>query len=310
MQQSETEKLEQIIHLSKTKSFSLPDASFYKKADKNHLWAPESITPWFYLPTYKKMSKPLQRRYNQLYALGINEIFTLFESDFVFQILSRLKEKNKLSDKQKIALHYFCQEEVKHSEMFKQLNLSVEPEKYKNETYILINKRSKWGKKFLQMITHWPHFFLMWVWMAIFFEERTVMYAKEYLKDPETQLSPVFKEIHKLHMIEETRHVQMDEILINLFYKKSNFFIKKIAAVMFKKIIADFSAPRKMSYSIAEILKQEFTDTISIAQIEDILNELPLLKNNSDFQNKMFGEQAAPRTRALTLQYPELAGIL
>lgn len=310
MQQTESEKLEQIIHLSKTKSFALPTTEYLSSVQSHHHWAPESITPWFYLPVYTQMSAKLRLRYNQLYALGINEIFTLFESDFVHKILSQLRTEKQMSPLQKEALKYFCEEEVKHSEMFRRLNSAVSPKEYEKDSYRLIHRRSQFGKKILEMITKWPHFFLMWVWMAIFFEERTVMYAKEYIKDSSPLLSPVFKEVHKLHMIEEMRHIQMDELLIDLFYKKSNWFRRKIAALMFKKVIADFSAPRRMSYSIAEILRKEFQDSESQKLIQIALEQLPTLKTNTQFQEKMFGDQAAPRTRALTLQFPELAGIL
>lgn len=311
MQQTETEKLEQIIHLSQTKSFVMPSFDFMTSANINHFWIPEKATPWFYLPSYAKTNPDVKKRLNQLHAMGVNEIFSLFEEEVIFKILKNLRTKNKrLTNLQQQAIDFFCSEELKHSEMFHLLNLAVAPEYYKNERFYLIKNRTRMSQILIRWMTEFPNIFLIWVWMGIFFEERTLMYAKEYIQDKSTSLSPVFKEIHRLHLIEETRHVQMDEIFVDLFYRNAHPLLKKISAMTFKKMIHDFSNPKRLTRSVAEVLKREMTDTETEKQMNQLLSELPTLHQNVDFQRQMFGDQAAPRTRALILQFPELAGIL
>jgi len=311
MQQTEQNKLEQIIHLSQTKSFAMPSLDFMSSVDVNHFWIPEKATPWFYLPSYANTNFAVKKRLNQLHAMGVNEIFSLFEEEVIFKILKKLRSQNThLTNLQQQAIDYFCSEELKHSEMFHRLNLAAAPQYYQSERYYLIKNRTRVSQVLIRWMTEFPNVFLIWVWMGIFFEERTLMYAKEYIQDKSALLSPVFKEIHRLHLIEETRHVQMDEMFVDLFYRNAHPLLKKISAITFKKIIRDFSSPKRLTRNIAEVLKTEMTDAQTEKQINQLVSELPTLSQNTDFQKQMFGQEAAPRTHALILQFPELSGIL
>src|SRR4051812_38125006 len=72
--------------------FELPKKEFYSAIDRNNLWFPEELTVWWHLKSYSSLSRAAKLRYNQLYSVSVNEIFGIFERDFLAPILTRLSD--------------------------------------------------------------------------------------------------------------------------------------------------------------------------------------------------------------------------
>lgn len=188
--------------------------------------------------------------------------------------------------------------------MFEQLNQAAAPDFYRTSAYFISTQANQLGLHLLSLVSRWPHVFAVWVWFAVYFEERTIFYSKQYLKKGPRPLCKVFTEVHRLHMLEEVEHVQLDEILVSEFYQPLGFFKKQLCSFMFKKVIQSFSAPRRTSMIIAKLLKQEFPNDHYF--VEKCLQELPKLKKCQEFQNLYFGPKAAPRTWKLLKKHPEM----
>jgi hypothetical protein len=296
--QEQTNTLERVIHLSETKKVEVPDRSFYVGISREHFWSPKTINPWFYLPSYSKLPSEVQLRYNQLHALCVNEIFCYFEQGFIKIILkNKLNEEfGKNGDLLAKAMGFFCDEEDRHTEMFWRLNESAAPEFYPSRKFQFIDTESFSAKARDFVVMNFTSMLLFWVWVAIFFEERTLMYSVEYAKKNHENLSPQFKFIHEQHMIEEARHVQMDEIFIELFFRDQSWFKQKIGALMFEKVLSDFSVPKRSTKKIVQFLKKEFNSSEIHAQIDACVAELPLLATHQEYRRLFFGPASAPRT--------------
>lgn len=253
----------------------------------------------------------MRRRYNQIYALAVNEIFSIFEKELLVPILTKQVQRNQEDPLYARALRWFCEEEDKHAEMFRRLNRAAEPQFYqqkKNSPYFLSKDANPLGYALVQLIRSQPDWLSVWIWISVYFEERTLIYSKFYLKKDQTHLSAVFREVHKLHMLEELYHVELDEVIIDRFYKSRSVFNKKVAAFIFDLVLQSYSAPRRMSQAIAQILQREFPACHT--EIRACLEELPQLKNRKEYQKQFLGETAAPRTWKLMRQQPEMQRLI
>lgn len=304
--------LDEIIYLAKNKSFTIPSVESFRNIRQDLFWSPEVITPWFYLESYHQLPKEIKLRYNQYYALAVNEIFALFETDFLVKAMDHLLlkiENNSEHQKLKEALTFFRDEEFKHSEMFWRLSEGAASELYPQRDYQFVNKASWIGRRILNVVTKFPDFFLMWVWMAIFFEERTLMYSKRFIDGARNfnQLEANFTLAHRLHLIEEVRHVHTDQILLEHVYDHQPMHKRTLAGLMMKRMVKDFASPRRMSYVIADKLEVEFSEFKNYRS--NLFKELPGLSKNQEFHKMLFGPEATERTRTLMEFYPEFNGI-
>ncbi len=296
-------ELGQLNQISSTKSFEIPQPETLR-ASRFEKWSPDSIAPWTYLPAYQNLTDDMKLRYNQLHALTVNELFIWFEQKLLLPILSRLIDQSDQDLEFKLACQIFYKEEVKHSEMFRRLSKSSAPELYKKTDFYFFNSRFSISRWLMETSLKFPQTMSTWCWILIFFEERTLMYSKEYLK-AKGQVSGVYSKVHHLHMIEEARHVQLDKYFIEKMYTGASDLNRKITAYIFGKVLESFSSPKRMSMAIAERMKMEFVRPEEHLMIDQIALELPMLKDNLDFKLQFFGIESTEGTFNLMSKYPE-----
>lgn len=284
----------------------MPTQEFLSELSNRDLWFPETATVWSYLESYKRLSREVQVRYNQLYSLGVNEAFSVFEENFLMKALQRVGRDPRLNHKLKQDLEDFCEEEHRHSCMFQDLNRQADPGMYAKNPYVLSQMANQKGIWALELCGRFPMLLGVWVWIAVYFEERTILYAKKFVKD--TNVSPIFKEIHRRHMMDEVHHVKLDEQLIEQFYKPLGSLKKRLAVRMFQSLLESYSSPKRMSLAIARVLKSEFP--LHTESVDECLKELPSLKMNRTFQRDFLGPEAAPRTWRLMNQQPEMHSLI
>lgn len=295
---------------SKSKSFLEPDESFYVGVDSSKNWFPEALSPWYYLSGYSLLKPEVRRRYNQLYAVATNEVFAVFEVDFICRILKKIGKNNNLDPVFLESLQRIDLEEEKHARIFHRLNRAAAPEyyNYKAGGRFFASKADGIGVTLLNLVSRFPNFFGVWVWIALIFEERSILYSKFYQNLNDELVDSKFRDVHRLHLIEEVNHVKLDEELVGEFYLKLPIWKRYLTRIFLKRILNSFRSPRRMSKAIAEVLKIEFPDQAN--EINKCLNELPKLRQNSSFQNLLFGSSAFKRTRKLLKTCPELSDLV
>lgn len=271
-------------------------------------WFPEDASPWFYLQSYKQLPDDVRRRYNQLYALGTNEVFAIFESDFISEILYKKIELPGLDPIFKNVVRSFCEEEIKHAEMFHQLNGIADAKLYSKSRIALSRSANPAGLFALYLMKKMPDILGAWIWLSFFLEERSLLYSKLYMHPRNDHLNAAFREAHKLHLLEENYHVQLDEVIIDTFYKPLSMWKRKLAAWMVGRLVKSFMKPRRLSLSIAGVLKNEFP--YAVKAIDACIAELPSLATHAEFHQMTLGTSATARFRAMLSKFPEMKGVL
>lgn len=297
----------QIIKTYKHNRFLIPSAEEMKSYSFDDYWFPEELSPWFYLKSYNQLSANLKKRYNQLYALGTNEVFALFESDFISEILEKKVKEEKHPSAFTDLMKNFCEEEIKHARMFHQLNKIADPKLYHKNSLVLSKSANPLGIAILFFMKKMPDLMGAWIWISLFLEERSLMYSKYYMQKNNQHLNPTFREIHRLHMLEENYHVQLDEVIIEKYYMPLSQWRKKLSAWMLYRFVFSFKKPKRLSYCIAEILKNEFPNEKH--SIQSCLEELPHLQNHLEFQKMSLGYDATHRLKKLLDKFPEMKSV-
>lgn len=294
----------------KSNRFRLEELNLDLKPRAHEFWFPEHVTPWFYLRGYAGLSREMRLRYNQLYALGTHEGFIALELDFLYPILKEICASGVLGAAETEAFMNFADEEKKHAEMFLLMNKTAAPDFYRDSNYYLTTYDGMKPFFWMHLISKNWKLMGVWIWLALFFEERTIMYSKEYLRSRTPDLSPLFVQAHRLHMLEEIYHVQLDEVLVERFYEPLGFFRKRAAARMLQGVIRSYLSPRRLSISIAKVLKTEFPDPTAAHAIETCMQELPSLSGNAAFKKQFFGPDATKRVLRLLQKHPEMKPIV
>lgn len=274
----------------------------------DNLWFPEEASPWFYLTSYCRLPISVRQRYNQLYALGTNEVFAIFESEFISQILLKKMKSPDFDPVFKNVVLSFCEEEIKHAEMFHQLNDVADAALYSKSKIALSRKANPVGLFALYLMKKAPDWLGAWIWLSFFLEERSLLYSKLYMQPKNEHLNSAFREAHKLHLLEENYHVQLDEVLIEAFYKPLSGWKRRLAAWMVGVCVKSFMRPRRLSLSIANVLKKEFPNDAAV--INQCLSELPTLAHNKNFHEVTLGVSATHRFRTMLAKFPEMKSVL
>jgi hypothetical protein len=221
--------------------------------------------------------------------------------------LEKILEGADVSPPLREALEHFIAEERKHTAMFWRTLEKSEPSWYQRRRFRLFNI-SPVQQFMLDMVLRHPRIFLVWVWAAIFFEERTVDYCRRYRRAakeaPET-LDPLYLQVHEFHFKDEVRHYQLDQHLLAWLYQPQPRWKKLLSARMFQALMRGYVFPRRTSASILTVLGREFPELRS-SVIPALRRELPGIGLSPAFHRMAFSRAAVPKTLALFAAYPEL----
>jgi hypothetical protein len=291
-------------------AYGLEDLDWSRPVDRNRLWSPEHIAPLYYLPTYAELSAEEKRRYNQLFAMGVCEQFIWLEEHLLVNTLRKVSAKHNPPPALKEALGHFIEEELKHTRMFWRMLEKSEPEWYAVRAFRLYNI-SPLQQAVLDMVLKLPDVFLIWIWTAIFFEERTVDYCRHYLaarKADPGAIDPTYVQVHEFHFKDELRHYQLDQHLLEWMYDPRPRWKKRLAARMFQSLMRSYVFPHRTSHRVLDVLGREFP-RLRAEIIPRLIRELPEIGRSRAFHRMAFSREAVPKTMALFAEYPELDGL-
>jgi len=269
------------------------------------LWAPPELSPLSYLPSFRRLTPPQQVRYNQLFALGVAEQFIWFESAVLGRILGGVLRDLRGSSLVE-EIERLLADENRHSEMFWRLLQAAAPDLYPERRFQFLKPGLLQGL-FIRVTAAHPRLNPAWIWMAVFFEERTLDYSRHHAETT-AELHPGFALAHRLHLQDEVRHVPMDLRLLTHLYDPEPSWKKWWARVVVTKVLRTLASPRLISRRILERMGREFPN-LERDRVRQLLSELRGLRWNRDFLEMGFGESAVPRFRELLARYPEMRGV-
>ncbi len=302
------DKLNQLNSQSEKNFFDIDDMDWSQKVDHTIDWVPEEMNYLSYLPSYQRLEEKYRIRYNHLYALSVCEQFVWLEKNLLAGILTDGMSTHDLPKELATGMEHFYTEEEKHGEMFWRTLEKAEPDWYLNNRTFKIFKTNFLQDLFFSMITKYNTVFLVWIWLALFFEERTLDFSKKYQKNymnNKSKLDFNFWQVHYFHLKDEIRHCQMDEIFLAQYYNSAPKWKRSLCGHMFNKLIAAYLAPHRNAKRMLNILQEEFPELKESPIINNLISELPLLKLDENFQEIVLGKKAIGGTLKLMAKYDE-----
>lgn len=285
-------------------AFELDQAAWGQGVDRERQWFPERFTPLAHCEVYQELRPEERRTYNQLYAQATNEQFILLEEGFLIRFAARMLATNRLPAELQEALVGFVEEEVKHTEMFRRLNRLADPERYakRDFSFVQVGRAEEWG---LELMSRHPQLFAFWCWGALIFEEKTVDYYRQYQRHAREQadapLDPLHEEIHRLHALDEVRHVQIDMHLIQHIYDPRGSWVRGLNSRVIRRLLGAYTRPKRAGQRLVEELCRlhpRLADRLPAMRSQ-------LLALGQEWQALTYSRKNAPQTFSMFDAYPE-----
>ena len=288
--------------LRSKQGYDLNDLDLSRGVDHSCFFVPEEMSHLFYSPAYQLLGPNDRLVYNQVTGLALCEQFIFLEDHILAPMIrSLLRSKSVLiSPPLRAHLERFLDEEAKHGEMFWRVLEAAAPEKYpRRKLRYAMSVSSLMMEKLLLAM---PLTLVAWIWLAMFFEERTVHIARLYRRA--TNVCPVFQRAHHLHMTEETQHVELDKVLIDRIYRHCSPKLRAINAKILRQVMARYSHPRRIpSAAIAEAMAKNPALRIHRQELAQAIKDL---RTNTESQQVFYSRTIMPRTFASMNQFPEM----
>jgi len=270
----------------------------------------EHLTQLYFTPAYKTLSFELKLRYNQLYALRVNEQFMMFEKDFINRVIDRLGQSSFILKQEVLCqnLRTMMQEEMLHHESFARLNRHCRPNLYQNsERYF--NRFGFWEDRLFRILTHFPGLLVFLLWYIVAMEEYSLVLSRAMFENTSSSLGeiePHFVTLHKEHFKDEARHIHLDLHLLHQCHPKSKA-LRTINARLFMMFVKDMMTPKRSGLNLLRHFIQECPE-LSPKQ-DELIQQLLALKHNREYLCSMFSRDNMPHSFAFFDTIPELKNL-
>lgn len=301
------DSLRRLNRLSAEQAYDIDDLDWSLDIDRGKLWAPPAMSPLTYLPSFDRLDAAQQLRYNQIFALAICEQFIWFENHFLIDAMGSVVRHFDVPEELVTAVDFLTSEELKHTRMFWRLLQKAEPQWYAQPRYRVF-RMTPAQRLLTRAMLAWPKHVLVWIWIAIFFEERTTDYCRQYVqfdKQNPGALDPNFLQIHRFHFRDEARHFQLDQHLLSWVYDRAPRWKCRLAGKMFYRVMRGYTAPRNTAMQTLRQLALEFPE-LNRDLLPALARELPLLGQSREYHEMAFSRRAVKNSLGLFAEYPEL----
>jgi hypothetical protein len=290
-------------------AYDIDEIDWKRGVDFTRFFFPEHLTPLPHTSAWAELEPAERLTYNQLYAQAINEQFVFLEDRFLVRVVGGLRERSKLDLPAELvgALDVFVEEEVKHTEMFRRLARLTAPETYATSDYHFL-RLGRAEDAMLSFMARRPDFFVFWVWMALAFEEKTVDYYRHYQRHekerPDAPLDPLYTDVHRFHMLDEVRHVQIDHHLVREFYDRCGALLRGLNVRLLARTLRAYTRPKRTNLRVVEELARRHPRLAP--RVETLKRQLRELAARRDWQEITYSRRNAPQTFALFDAHPEM----
>jgi P-aminobenzoate N-oxygenase AurF len=272
---------------------------------------PEDQTQLYYTPGYALLTRAQKIRYNQLFALRVNEYIMMLERDFVDPVLKALRRRAlaKGSPALRKALEGMLAEEERHYEAFVALNRRCAPRDYERVEAQFMRLRS-----YEHLVLHAMHAGARWLpfalWIIIAMEESSIGLASSMARHGEGalgRLEPGFVAVHREHSKDEARHIHIDVHLVRACLATLPGAWRALNAKLFTAFMRDMTAP-KATGTGARVVRRLVAEFPELAPHErELIAGLVALKDHREFQTSLFNRKLTPLAFALYDAEPALA---
>lgn len=264
-------------------------------------FVPEDYTQLYYTPLYRGLHREHRLRYNQLFGIRINEYIMMLEADLVERLLRPLRRHPSVASDAALVqcLDTMIEEERQHFRCFLALNRLCRPELFRER------------ERFFSVLP-WPVrtvfgavglvsgrlAFALWYLMAM--EESSTALARDMAKHPVTEtlgpLEPNFAGVHRDHMRDEARHLQIDGILVERSLAGAGRATRALNARLFKSLLDTVTRPTRAGSGV-KVIRQLVREMPELSWHEErMIAAVLALRDDRAFQASLFNRAAMPLT--------------
>jgi hypothetical protein len=289
----------------------LPAVTQLDDVDPARPFIPAELTPLYHTPVYRELTEAQRLRYNQLHALYFNEQIQFFETVLGRPVLTALL-REPWPEKLAAGLRQFHDEELQHTGMFRRLNRLAAPHLYAEHAedtgadLRFVKVPAFWTALMRRAVEH-PLPLPLFLWLMLLQEERSLHYSRIYLRH-QGAIDPLFVETHRLHLMDEARHVRWDEELLDALWHRASPFVRTLNARLFAWMLEEFfAAPKRAQLRVVEELAREMPELRGL--LPGMRRGLLTLGRDETFRRTLYSREIVPRTFARFDGCPELRGL-
>jgi hypothetical protein len=298
--------LQAINREARRHTFGIDDIPWHQGVDPDRNWCPERLTHLHYCPSFALLTPDEKRYYNQLFAMGVCEQFILLEETLLVRGMRRIIDgaRPRLAPELEEALEGVIEEEAKHAHMFRRLLALSAPDVYRGREFV-IYELSAWDRRLIDIFLRGTPVFVSWVFLAALFEEKALDFYRKYLAAARTEdLDPLYREVHRFHAMEETRHLQIDHHLVEAFWDRAPRWKKRLNDWVFYWMMTKFARPERTVRRMIDLLVERFGRLER--HREGLLAEALAVSGDAEWQRASYSPDALPWTFDLLDRCPEL----
>lgn len=276
---------------------------------------PEDYTQLYFTPLYRDLSDDQRLRYNQLFGVRTNEYIMMLEADLVERLLRPLRRHpGVVGDAELIrSINIMIEEERRHYGIFLDLNRACLPD-------VIVNGRERYFSELpwrtravFGLVGLTARFLAFPLWYLMAMEEASMALARDMMRAPQTEtlgtLEPTFAAVHREHMKDEARHLQIDGHLVETVLLEDGWIRRWANARLFKSMLGGVTRPER-SGSGVKVISRLIAEFPELEPRREALVQAVLgLRDDRDYQASLFNRRAMPLTFGLFDVISELDGL-
>jgi hypothetical protein len=281
--------------------------------DARRPFVPECYTQLYFAPLYASLHYEHRLRYNQLFALRINEYVMMLEADLVERLLVPLKRHRRVIGNAALiaAIDTTIVEERRHFSFFAALNRACRPDLYPVGTDRVFSRLPVWTDAMFRVAGLLASRLAFSLWYLMAMEESSMALAGDMRRHPETEtlgpLDRAFMTVHLEHMKDEARHLHVDGMLVDLCIGSAARLRRVVNARLFQSMLRGVTTPTRAGSGV-KVIRQLVREMPELqAQEHDLIDAVLALRDNKTFQESLFNRRIMPMTFQVFDSTDELA---
>ena len=279
--------------------------------DFSRPFIPEDRTQLYYSPLYRRLSDRQRLRYNQLFAVRVNEYIMTLESDIVDHFLRPLCRNRHVRRREDLrrCLETMIVEEVRHYAIFLDLNRHCLPDAFAAGRERYFTRQPPTKRMAIPVLRLAARILPFPIWYVMAMEEEAMDLARAMVRQPVTEtlgeLEPQFVAVHREHLKDEARHIVIDQHLAAVCLAGQGATARRANAMLFKTMMG-FSTRVGPNGPGARVIRRLVREYPELEPLESgMIDAILSLSESPAYQSSLFNRKGAPQSFGLFDSMPE-----
>jgi hypothetical protein len=275
------------------------------KIDLTMPFVPEHYTQLYYTPVYGNLHREHRLRYNQLFGIRTNEYIMMLEADLVERLLAPLRRHRGVAGDQALlrCIDTMIEEERRHYRHFLALNRACHPTLFSDGKQRFFSTLNLPLKALFNMVGFVSGQLAFALWYLMAMEESCTALARDMMRAQVTEtlgpLEPNFAAIHREHTKDESRHLHIDKLLIDICLGHIGPRKRAINVALFKTMLGAVTRPTRRGSGV-KVIRQLVAEMPELSwKQEEMIRAVLSLHRDRKFQISLFNRHAMPMTFGL-----------